>query len=173
MLLFSQGQPPRFFRNPGQPIVLNLTVCLAVAGLLAGCTAPAVSSAPVEPPAVQIPLGVTYSPVTLDPLKKGMTTAEVIGLWGQPEKQQHLHHDAGAADIWTYHHVVSSYQRQVASSTQLVPVFDSFTNGTKNVPEAVYSQERVQIIRTVELLIFKDRLLEWKVTDESSKMLLN
>lgn len=156
---------------------MRLTAFLAAvglaAGLLAGCTAPAVSSTPVEQPAVQVPLGVTYSPVALDPLKKGMTTAEVIALWGQPEKQQHMHHDAGAADIWIYHHVISSYQRQVATSTQLVPVFDSFTNATKNVPEAVYSQERVQITQTAELLIIKDRLIEWKVTDESSKMLLN
>lgn len=156
---------------------MRLTAFLAAvgltAGLLAGCAAPAVSSTPVKQPTRQVPLGVAYSPVTLDTLKKGMTTAEVIALWGQPEKQQHMHHDVGAADIWIYHHVVGSYQRQVATSTQLVPVFDSFTNATKNVPEAVYSQEKVEIIRTSELLIFKDRLIEWKVSEEGTKMLLN
>jgi outer membrane protein assembly factor BamE (lipoprotein component of BamABCDE complex) len=152
-----------------------LAAASLAAGLLAGCATPAAPAprAEVHQPGAQVPLGVAYSPVTLDPLKKGMTTAEVIALWGQPEKLQHMHHDAGAADIWTYHHVISSYQRQVATSTQLVPVFDSFTNGTKNVPEAVYSQERVQITQTAELLIFKERLIEWKVIDESSKMLLN
>ena len=165
-----------FLRRRRQPAGMSLTAFLAaglVAGLLAGCVAPAAPSPRAEKPAVPVPLGVAYSPVTLDPLKKGMTTAEVIALWDHPAEQRVMQTKAGAAEIWVYHHVVSSYQRQVATSTQLVPVFDSFTNGTKNVPEAVYSQERVQIIRKSELLIIKDRLIEWKVTEESVKQLLN
>ena len=169
MLLPSHDQPNWLLRRRCPAADLRRHAWLAAAslaaGLLAGCTAP------VAKPAAPVPAGVSYSPATLDNLRKGMPAAEVIAQWGKPEKQEKLESPAGFADIWIYHHVVRSNQRQVATSTQLVPVFDSLSNGVKSVPEPIYSEETVETVRRSELLMFQDRLVEWKASEEIRKRL--
>lgn len=76
---------------------------------------------------------------------------------------------AGTGDIWIYRHVLRTNQRQVATDTRLVPVFDALTNGMKEIPEAVYSLETVDTVRTTRLLFYQDRLLEWNVKEGSEK----
>ncbi len=141
---------------------------LAAAGLFVGCAGPPAPSAPSTKPVAS---GTAPVPVTLDNLRKGMTAAEIVGQWGKPDEQRTLQTAAGAANIWVYRRVVHSYQRQVATSTQLVPVFDPLTGGVKEMPEVVYSQELVETVRTSELLVFQDHLVDWKVSEENQKRL--
>jgi hypothetical protein len=43
------------------------------------------------------------------------------------------------------------------------------TNGTKEIPEAVYSLETIDTVRTTNLLVYQDRLLEWNVSEDNVK----
>ena len=152
---------------------LNRQILLAAAGLaaglFAGCAAPAPSSPPVGKSAAPAPAGTATTQFKLDRLRKGMTGAETLAQWGEPAERRTMTTPTGTADIWVYHHVLRSNQRQVATSTHLVTVFDGLTNGTKEIPESVYSLETIDTVRTTELLIFQDRLLEWKVSEDTVK----
>jgi outer membrane protein assembly factor BamE (lipoprotein component of BamABCDE complex) len=152
---------------------LNRQVLLAAAGLAAGlfsgCTSPVVSAPPVEKSAAPTAAGTKVTQFKLDRLKKGMTGSDILAAWGQPEERRPMTTPSGKADIWVYHHVLRSNQRQVATSTHLVTVFDGLTNGTKEIPEAVYSLETIDTVRTTNLLVYQDRLLEWNVSEDNVK----
>ena len=152
---------------------LNRQILLAAAGLVAGlfsgCASPVDSAPPVEKAAAPTPAGTRVTRFKIDRLKKGMTGFDIIAAWGQPEERRPMTTPSGRADIWVYHQVLRSNQRQVATSTHLVTVFDGLTNGTKEIPESVYSLETIDTVRTTELLIFQDRLLEWKVSEDNVK----
>jgi outer membrane protein assembly factor BamE (lipoprotein component of BamABCDE complex) len=139
------------------------------AALLSGCATPSTSPPPVQTSAAPAPAGTVPTPPTLDFLHQGMTGAAVITQWGQPAERQPMTTAAGTGDIWIYRHVLRTNQRQVATDTRLVPVFDALTNGMKEIPEAVYSLETVDTVRTTRLLFYQDRLLEWNVKEGSEK----
>jgi hypothetical protein len=115
---------------------------------------------------------VTVSATTLDDLKKGMSTDELIARWGQPEARKPLPTSAGNGEVWTYQHVVGKYQRQVAAGTREVPYVDPITGLEGINREPVYSQENVEVVRTSELLIFQGHLLEWKVSQGERSSIL-
>jgi hypothetical protein len=148
----------------------HLAFLSLTAGFLAGCAAtpePGAKASP-PPPAAGVSTAQSISP---DGIVKGMTAAEVLARWGQPVEKRPLSTSAGDAEVWVYRRIIGTYQRQVATATRMVPVFDPLTGGTKEVPEAVYSQEVVSTFRVSELLIFRDRLIEWHVSQETKKKL--
>jgi len=159
----------RRFPRRGLTRPVLLAAAGLVAGLFSGCSSPAVSAPPVAKSAAPAPAGTATVQFKLDRLRKGMTGAETLAQWGEPVERRPMATPSGTGDIWVYHHVLRSNQRQVATSTHLVPVFDGLTNGIKEIREAVYSLETIDTVRTTQLLFFQDRLLEWKVSEDTVK----
>ena len=95
-------------------------------------------------------------------LKKGMTGAELRQAWGEPVKIAPFTAPEGKAEVWTYHRTTDAGTRQVQSGMREVPYHDPFTGAVGTIQEPVYSQEIVTWADEIELLMFQDRIVEWK-----------
>jgi hypothetical protein len=137
-------------------VVASLTL------LLAGCSSASVTDAR--------PAGATQSggpqngvsDQALAALQKGMTTEQVRNLLGQPAEIKPFKTGEIGAYVWTYRRSLNSGVRQVTTGMREVPYIDPLTGATRTMREPVYSNEIIVIHETVELLMFQDRLAEWK-----------
>jgi hypothetical protein len=133
-------------------------VILGMILLAAGCAS---TSATAPGPA-----GPSDDPSVLTKLAKGMSGEAVRRLPGNPADVSLPPKAAGAAEIWTYHRTYRT-TREVQTSTQSRPAFvgpGRGEDGMGPVEEPVYSTEYYEVNETLKLLMFQDRLLEWKRT---------
>lgn len=141
--------------------------------LLAACATtapapqpPAATAPPLQPPPPSA-APVAAAPDTLDGLTKGLPAAEIVRLWGLPKSDEPFDRAPDRARVLTYEKVIDSTQRQVATSTQDRVYVDPMTGAERTVPEPVYSQQTIELVRTVELLVVDGQLAEWKVRQHS------
>ncbi len=83
----------------------------------------------------------------------GMKSAEIRSLIGAPARVKPVKNDEVAAEVWYYNFSRAVGTRQVVTSTQEVPYFDSMSNSIKTRQEPVYGLETTSVSETTELLM--------------------
>ncbi|MBK8478667.1 MAG: hypothetical protein IPL39_21010 [Opitutaceae bacterium] len=92
----------------------------------------------------------------------GMSAEQVQGIIGKPERIKPLKKEGVSAEIWFYSFEKLAGTKDVASSTRDIPVADPITGTIKMIPEAVYTQQRVYVTETTELLMVNGALASSK-----------
>lgn len=139
------------------------------AAVLAGCASAPTAEKPnlgvAAPPADRAALDKEMAKLGL---KKGMTGAAVRQAWGEPESVKPMETPAGKAEVWTYHRTTTT-TRQVPASMETVPSQDAGTGAASTIMQPVYVQERVAATDEYQLLLFDDKVIEWKQTRQESR----
>lgn len=145
------------------PRAIPTAIFLAFATLLAGgCTSPSSSSAPAVDAPVPAAPPAPAAPSALQQLRKGLPSAEVIALLGEPQERKRITREGVEAWIWIYQRTYSGPKRQVTTSMREVPYVDPITGVMRMLQEPVYEIESTYITETTELLLHAGLLLEWK-----------
>ncbi len=92
----------------------------------------------------------------------GMSAEQVQGIIGKPERIKPLKKDGVSAEIWFYSFEKLARTRDVATSTRNIPVVEPITGTIKMIPEAVYTQQRIYVTETTELLMVNGALASSK-----------
>jgi len=131
--------------------------------LWAGCSGPSVS--PGRPPADRAGSAPTGSGgASLDALRKGMTATEVRAVLGNPDEIKPFKSPDIGVYVWTYRRVVRGPERQVITGTRDIPAINPITGQSITMQEPIYAQEITYFHETIDLLMQRDALLEWKRT---------
>ncbi len=99
-------------------------------------------------------------------LAKGLTTAQVSGMFGPPATTKPLAAGGVHGEIWSYPLRTTEEARSVPFSTQEIPATNPLTGQSITRTETVYQNETVNLIDTLHLLIVDGRLVEWRIVRE-------
>lgn len=116
--------------------------------------------------AVAKPAGASASASVSKPARAaisvGMSAEQVQGVIGKPERIKPLKKEGVSAEIWFYSFEKLAGTKDVATSTRDVPVVNPITGTIRMIPEAVYTQQRVYVTETTELLMVNGALASSK-----------
>jgi hypothetical protein len=95
-------------------------------------------------------------------LYRNMTGQQVRSVLGQPVRVAPMEAPEGAAEVWTFRRSVVTGTREVQTGVRDVPWMDPVSGESRMLQEPVYGLETTFATEEIELLIFEDRLLDWK-----------
>ena len=102
-------------------------------------------------------------------IAKGMEAEEIIRRIGKPTEVNPMPSPDGKAEVWIYRRHAGQQSTLTATSVVQTPVVNPITGHMFTTPEPSYSQERLDLEETTSLLMFNDRLVEWKRTMEGKR----
>ncbi len=143
----------------------SLLLLSLVAGAVAA-TGVAATSNPVEAGAAPAPAA---KPARTE-LLIGMPAAQVRELIGAPRRVKTIKREGVAAEVWFYSYRAPAGIRQVVTGTRDIPYVDPITGVMRSIPEPIYSQERLYLEETTELLIVDGTLAasrRYRASDKS------
>ncbi len=142
------------------PLLLGLVACFAAA--TGAVATPAVAAAGAAPAPAAKPARTE--------LLIGMPAAQVRELIGAPRRVKAIKREGVAAEVWFYSYRAPAGVRQVVTGTREIPYVDPITGVMRSIPEPIYSQERVYLEETTELLIVEGTLAasrRYRASDKS------
>lgn len=119
----------------------------------------------------------TASPAAAKPgkraLEKDMTGETIISIIGKPNEITPMKSEQGKAETWVYRRKIGSKAVQVVIGERDVPAFIGL-GGTGNDmnqsrKELIYGMKHVAIYRVTSILLFNNRLVTARQTDELSE----
>lgn len=101
-------------------------------------------------------------------LHKEMTGEAVINIIGEPKKIEEKERDGLTFQIWHYKNLYKLEQGLEATSLVEIPYFDPITGEEKTEYVPQYEILTENLVISTELLMFENKLLEWKQKVQST-----
>lgn len=141
----------------------NFAICRAlfaatiIASLLAGCaTTGSAGAAAAENGVIE--------------LRKGMATAELISMLGEPGAVDPYPSDPDLVEVWTYERTRSTTE-MVSTGVNEVPFVDPITGEQRMILDPIFAPETITKSETIEILVTGETVLAWKVKEKERRYL--
>jgi hypothetical protein len=131
-------------------------------GVLTGCTGPAAANTPAGNAAANTVMAPASGAKTGPALEKGMTAAQVRSLWGEPAEIKPFKTQDSDTEVWVYRRLAGRRVQQIQTGVREIPAVSPRTGQDTTVKEPIYESETLAITDTVELLLYRGLLIEWK-----------
>ena len=142
---------------------------MLAATLLTGCATDSTPAAPVTGQPVPPALATSPAAGALAKLTKNLTKAQVRELLGAPASTKPIKTGEFEGEIWSYPFRGATEVNVVAVATRDIPAVNPRTGQSITVSEPVYQNQSVEVIDTLHLLLFGERLVEWRVVRDEKK----
>lgn len=108
-------------------------------------------------------------------LRQGMPAAEVLKIMGKPDDISPMEAPSGKAEVWTYRTRTDKGQTRYQINSRPITTTVEGVDGNKRQvvvgEEPIFGTERRTEVRTYQILMFNDHLLNDKVTTEEERSL--
>ncbi len=152
---------------------IRLLLAFLAAALFAGCettsNAPAAGTKPKAGPGQPSKPEVLIPAAKLNAVKRGMTSAEVRGLLGNPNNISPFPAGELKGEVWTYRISVVKRTNFIAASMEEIPFVDPITGEMKMIKEPVLRPQYERFYQTLQFLMVQDRVTERRPAVEEER----